>query len=110
EDAVHRVGAPRLSIDGQTHATSCHHGSTFGGLIRRSRGRVAVERRSEEATAMPVDYETKIFSIATASREFLTIVIGLALSYAIATRASEIPGIKTGELEIWCSQVGAVFV
>ena len=36
--------------------------------------------------ATSTDYETKTAAIATAAREFLTIVIGVALSYVIAVR------------------------
>ena len=56
------------------------------------------------------DYETKTAAIASAAREFLTIVIGVALSYVIAVRGPEIPGIKNGDTTIWCSQVGAILV
>jgi len=59
---------------------------------------------------MPTDYETKIAAIAAASKEFLTVVVGVALAYAIATRGPEIPGLRTGTMTIWCSQVGALAV
>jgi len=58
---------------------------------------------------MPVDYETKIVSVGEAAREFLTIVIGLALAYAIATRAPEFEGIQDGDIKLnW--QIEALFV
>jgi hypothetical protein len=59
---------------------------------------------------MPTSYATKIVAVADASKEFLTVVVGLALAYAIATRGPEIPGIKTGSMTIWCSEVFALGV
>ena len=62
--------------------------------------------------AISVNYETKTAAIATAAREFLTIVIGVALGYAIAVRGPDIPGLKIGSptMTIWCREVGALAV
>jgi hypothetical protein len=56
-----------------------------------------------------VDYETKIVSVGQAAREFLTIVIGLALAYALATRAPLFEGIEEGNVSL-SPQVKALFV
>src|SRR3954451_3316233 len=59
---------------------------------------------------MPTNYVAKIAAIAEAAKEFLTIVVGLALAYAIATRGPEIPGLKNGSMILWSNAVGALAV
>jgi hypothetical protein len=61
---------------------------------------------------MAVDYVKKVASVSDVSKEFLTIVVGLGLSYAIATRGPELNGIKegTGTFTVWNAEVGALLV
>ena len=61
---------------------------------------------------MAVDYVKKVASVSDVSKEFLTIVVGLGLSYAIATRGPELNGIKegTGTFTVWSAEVGALLV